>query len=98
MSSAASDWVVIDDELSVNYSEKLGNCSYGPVYEGKYVLPESSISLSEPFLGIGEKIEVAVKEIIKESVNLLDDELLKKIRNHQNVLRFYCAKENRRFR
>ena len=87
----------IDDELSVYYSEKLGNFSYGPVYEGKYVLHESSISLSQLFLGIGEKIEVAVKEIIKESVDLLDGEILIEVRNHKNVLRFYCVKENTRF-
>ena len=84
VTAVLEDWEVIDSELRVNYSEELGNGSYGSVYKGKYVLGDCS------------EIDVAVKRIDKENINLLESEILAKVGSHRNVLGFYCSKKKRK--
>ena len=64
---------MIDSELSVNYSDKLGKGSYDTVYRGKYVSTKSSSFRRLLMGGRDDEINVAIKEIIvKEKVSLLD--------------------------
>ena len=81
--SSTEDWQVIEEgTLKYNKNGELGSGGFGTVYKGKYVLVE-----------IDKEIDVAVKKIDKERVKLLvEDEILAKVRNHRNVLYFYCAK------
>ena len=80
--SSTEDWQVIEEgTLKYNKNHQLGRGGFGTVYKGKYVLVE-----------IEKEIDVAVKRIDVERVELLEDEILAKVRNHRNVLYFYCAK------
>ena len=81
--SSTEDWQVIEEgTLKYNKNHQLGRGGFGTVYKGKYVLVE-----------IDKEIDVAVKRIDVERVKLLEDEILAKVRNHRNVLYFYCAKD-----
>ena len=84
--AAAEKWEVIEEgTLKYNKNGELGRGGFGTVYKGKYVLVE-----------IEKEIDVAVKRIDVEAsrrVKLLEDEILAKVRNHRNVLYFYCAKD-----
>ena len=81
--AAAEKWEVIEEgTLKYNKNGELGRGGFGTVYKGKYVLVE-----------IDKEIDVAVKRIDVERVKLLEDEILAKVRNHRNVLYFYCAKD-----
>ena len=93
MSAAAAveDWQVIDEELKLNENDKLGSGGYGHVFRGKYVLPSNNSSFLRNFGG-RKIIDVAVKIVDKERVEF-EDEILGRVRNHPNVLNFYCAKE-----
>ena len=84
VTAVLEDWEVIDSGQSVNYSQELGHGSYGSVYKGKYVLGDCS------------EIDVAVKRIDKENINLLESEILAKVGSHRNVLGFYCSKKKRK--
>ena len=100
MSAAAAveDWQVIDEELKLNENDKLGSGGYGNVFRGKYVLPKNRKNLFRLFGG-GNKIEVAVKRIDKESVKkLVEDDIHRKVGNRPNVLYFYDAKDIARYR
>ena len=81
--SSTEDWQVIEERtLKYNKNHQLGSGGFGTVYKGKYVLVE-----------IDKEIDVAVKRIDVERVKLLvEDEILTKVKNHRNVLYFYCAK------
>ena len=91
MSAAAAveDWQVIDEKLKLNENDKLGNGGYGTVFRGKFVLRSKNLL---PLFGGRKKIDVAVKRIDPKKIQL-EDEILTKVRNHRNVLNFYCAKD-----
>ena len=89
--AAAEKWEEIDEELKFNANDELGRGSYGRVFRGKYVLPSNNSSFLRNFGG-RKIIDVAVKIVDKERVEF-EDEILGRVRNHPNVLNFYCAKE-----
>ena len=89
--AAAEKWEEIDEELKFNKNEKLGSGGFGTVYRGKYVLPSNNSSFLRNFGG-RKIIDVAVKIVDKRYVKF-EDEILGRVRNHPNVLNFYCDKE-----
>ena len=86
---SSEKWEEIDEELKYNENDELGSGGYGSVFIGKFVLRSKNLL---PLFGGRKKIDVAVKRIDPKKIQL-EDEILIKVRNHRNVLNFYCAKD-----
>ena len=90
--TTAAKWEVIEEgTLKYNANDVLGRGGHGRVYKGKYVLRKDySNSPSGSFAG-GKEIDVAVKRVDQNHVHVEKDERLAKMRNHANVIHFYCT-------
>lgn len=66
-------------KLTVYLNQLLGEGSYGKVFQGLFE----------------NKVKVAVKRIDKAKIELIESDILRKVDNHEYIVRYYCTEIDR---